>query len=94
MQLLVQIAGALLGLFGLYIVGCNYARQVINFRNRNDPDAHWSSPAPLVGPLFIIVGYTLLPFPFTKWIFLAFLLDPDTLITIVGLPYLIRGLSR
>jgi hypothetical protein len=87
-------AGALLGLFGLFIVGSNYGRQIIKFRNRNNPDDPWSSPAPLVSPLFLIVGYTLLPLPFTKWIFIAFLLDPDTLITLVGLPYLIPGLRR
>ena len=85
-------AGALL-LFGLFIVVTNYVRLTANYRNRKK-DGHWSSPAPIVGPLFIIVGYSLLPFEFTNWIFLAFILDPDTVITVIGLPHLIKALRE
>jgi hypothetical protein len=80
-------ASALL-LFGLFIVITNYVRQIANFRNRK---GHWSSPAPIVGPLFIIVGYSALPFEFSNWIFLAVVLDPDTVITVISLPYLIKA---
>lgn len=85
-------AGALL-LFGLFIVVTNYVRLIANYRNRKK-DGHWSSPAPIVGPLFIIVGYSMLPFEFSEWIFLAIILDPDTVITVIGLPHLIKGLRK
>jgi hypothetical protein len=84
------LASALL-LFGLFIVITNYVRQIANFRN-GKKEGHWSSPAPIVGPLFIIVGYSALPFEFSNWIFLAVVLDPDTVITVISLPYLIRAL--
>ena len=85
-------AGALL-LFGLFIVVTNYVRLIANYRNRKK-DGRWSSAAPIVGPLFIIVGCSLLPFEFTNWIFLAFILDPDTVITVIGLPHLIKALRE
>ncbi len=85
-------AGVLL-LFGLFIVVTNYVRQVANFRDRKK-EGQWSSPAPIIGPLFIIVGYSALPFEFSNWIFLAVVLDPDTVITVIGLPYLIKGLRN
>ena len=86
------LAGALL-LFGLFIVVTNYVRLIANYRNRKE-GGHWSSPAPIVGPLFIIVGYSVLPFEFSNWIFLAIILDPDTVITVIGLPHLIKALRE
>lgn len=83
-------ASALL-LFGLFVVVTNYVRQIANFRNRKK-EGRWSSPAPIVGPLFIIVGYLALPIEFSNWIFLAVVLDPDTVITVMSLPHLIRTL--
>jgi len=83
-------ASALL-LFGVFIVVTNYVRQIANLRNRKK-EGRWSSPAPFVGPLFIIIGYSALPLEFSKWIFLAFVLDPDTVITVMGLPHLIKAL--
>ena len=85
-------AGALL-LFGLFIVVTNYVRLIANYRNRKE-GGRWSSPAPIVGPLIIIVGYSLLPFEFSNWIFLAIILDPDTVITVIGLPHLIKALRE
>lgn len=82
-------AGTLL-LFGLFIVVTNYVRLITNYRNRKK-DGHWSSPAPIVGPLSIIVAYSALPFEFSNWIFLAIILDPDTVITVIGLPHLIKA---
>ena len=56
----------------------SYVRQVTNFRNRKKANGQWSSPAPFVGPIFVVVGYSALPFEYTPWLFLIFLLDPDT----------------
>ena len=94
MELLKHLFGGALLLFGLFIVLTSYVRQITNFRNRKRENGKWSSPAPFVGPVFVVVGYAALPFEFTPWIFLIFVLDPDTLITIVGLPYLIKALRE
>jgi hypothetical protein len=83
--------GGTLLLLGILIIAANYVRQISNFRNRKK-DGSWSSPAPIVGPLIVIVGYWALPIEFSNWIFLAAILDPDTLITMIGLPDLIKGL--
>ncbi len=91
MESLSHIFGGALLLFGSFIFVANYVRQIANFRNRNKKNGHWSSPAPFVGPLFVIVGYSTLPFEFSIWLFLVIVLDPDTVITILSLPYLIKG---
>ena len=91
MESLKFLFGSALLLFGIFIIFTSYVRHITNHRNRNKKDAPYSSPAPIVGPLFVIVGYTALPFEFSNWIFLVILLDPDTLITLVGLPYLIKA---
>ena len=93
MEILRCLFAGFLLLFGLFIVATNYVRLVANYRNRKR-DGHWSSPAPIVGPLFIIVGYSLLPFEFSNWVFLAIILDPDTVITVIGLPHLIKALRE
>ena len=85
--------GGVLILFGVAVVVTNYVRQVSNIRNRKKV-GHWSSPAPIIGPLCIIVGYTALPIEFSSWIFLAVILDPDTVRTVIGLPALIRALRE
>ena len=93
MEVLRYLFGGVLLLFGIFIVVSNYVRQISNFRNRKK-DGHWSSPAPILGPLFIIIGYSALPIDFSRWIFLAVILDPDTVITIIGLPHLIKALRE
>ena len=92
LELFRYVAGGLLALVGIYIVLLNYIRQISNFRNRHKTDARHSSPAPFVGPLFIIVGYFLAPVSFSKWIFLVFMFDPDTLLVVFTLPFLIKGM--
>ena len=94
MEWFMYVLSASLLLFGLFIIVSNYIRQITNFKNRNRESAKWSSPAPLVGPIFVIVGYSGLPFEFSNFIFLAIILDPDTLLTILSLPYLIKGLLK
>ncbi len=91
MELLKHVFGGALLLFGSFIVFASYVRQITNYRNSKKKNGKWSSPAPFVGPIFFVVGYATLPFDFTPWIFLIFVLDPDTLITIIGLPYLIKA---
>ena len=94
MELMKYIFGGALLLFGLFIVVTNYARQISNYRNSKKENGRQSSPAPLVGPLFIIIGYLILPFEFSGWIFLVIALDPDTVITILGIPHLIKALRE
>jgi uncharacterized membrane protein HdeD (DUF308 family) len=84
--------GALL-LFGTFIVITNCVRQISNLRNRKK-GGRWSSPAPIVGPLFIIVGYAALPVEYSNWILLAVILDPDTVIVALGLPSFIKALRE
>lgn len=87
------LGGSLLFIGGLIIVS-NFIRQITNFRNRNREDAPWSSPAPFIGPVFVIAGYALLPVPFSAWVFLALLADPDTVITVLSLPWFFIGLRK
>ena len=85
-----HIFGSLLLLFGLFIVVMGYVRQIQNSRNRET--GPYISPVPFVGPVFFVVGYAGSPLPFSPWIFLVFLLDPDTLLTVVA--YVILGWRR
>ena len=93
METLRYLFGGLLLVFGAIIVLTNYLRQISNFRNRKK-DGHWSSPAPFIGPLFIVLGYSVLPIEFSKWVFLAVILDPDTAIVVIGLPSLLKALKE
>ncbi len=87
------LGGALI-LFGALIVFVSYVRQIRNFKNRKKENGEWSSPVPFVGPLFIIVGYSMLAVEFSNWIFLTIVLDPDTVVTILSIPYVIKGLRE
>ena len=81
MELLNNLLAGAIFLLGVIIVGGNYYRQFKNFKNRNQVDASWSSPTPFIGPIFIIMGYSMLPFVFPSWIFWIIVFDPDTLKT-------------
>lgn len=94
MELLSNFLGGAFLLFGALMVFASYVRQVTNFKNRDKENSSWSSPAPFIGPVFIIVGYAALPIEFSKWIFLMIVLDPDTVITILNIPQLIKGLRE
>ena len=94
MQWLIYLLYASFILFGLFIILSNYLRQITNFKNRNIEGAKWSSPAPFVGPIFVIIGYSGLPFEFSSFIFFVIILDPDTLLTIFSIPYFIKGLLK
>jgi len=85
--------GALL-VVGALIICAGYVRQIMNFRNRHKKDGSWSSPAPFIGPILVIVGYSGLPVEFSKWIFLVIVLDPDTMVTVLSLRYLFKGLRE
>lgn len=91
MEVLRLVLGSALLLFGLFIVITNYVRQIANTRNRTN-EGRWSSPVPFFGPLFIIAGYWVFPIEFSNWVFLAVVLDPDTVLTTIGLPHFIKSL--
>ena len=94
MELLNYLLGAVFLLGGSLVIFASYVRQGTNFRNRNKENRQWSSPAPFIGPVLIIVGYFALPLEFSKWIFLVIVLDPDTVITILSIPHLFKGLRE
>ena len=94
MELLTYFFGATFLLYGTVIVFASYVRQISNFRNRNKQNAQWSSSVPFMGPLLIIAGYSILPVVFSKWIFLIIVLDPDTVLTLLGIPYIIKELIK
>ena len=81
------IIGIILILFGAYIIILNFIRQ---FNNAKKKDGKYSSPAPFIGPLCIVIGYAILPIKFSWLIFLAFVIDPDTIIIIASIPFLIK----
>ncbi len=89
MDFLQTILGLGLLLFGLFIIVCSYIRQVQNHKNRNNPEASYSSPAPFIGPILVIVGLTLVSVELSPWMLLLFLLDPDTVLIVVGLIWLL-----
>ncbi len=92
MDFLQTILGFGLLLFGSFIIFCSYSRQVLNYKNRHNPKASYSSPAPFIGPIFVIVGLTMLSVELSPWILLVFLLDPDTVMIVAGLIWLLfRG---
>lgn len=88
------IAGSFFLLFGIFIILSNYIRQIKNYQNQNKEDAKYSSPAPFVGPVFVIIGYSALPLEFSNLIFFIIVLDPDTLLILFSLPYFFKGLKK
>lgn len=89
------IPGGAFLLLGFLIIFSSYVRQVTNFRNRNNENGQWSSPVPFMGPVLVVVGYWLLPIAFSRWIFLVIVLDPDTMVVLLSIPYLIiKGLRQ
>jgi hypothetical protein len=94
MDMLENILGVVLVLIGIVIVGGNYYRQIMNFINRHTKDRGWSSPIPFVGPLFIIMGYSMMPFDFWIGLFWVIVLDPDTMLTLLSLPYFFIAFFR
>ena len=94
MDFLTAILGGGLLLFGLFVIFCSYSRQIQNFRNRGRANAPWSSPAPFIGPIFVLVGLTMMSVSLPAWSLLLFVLDPDTVIVIVSLPALVVKLRH
>ena len=92
MTIMIKIMGILMVLFGIYILGMNWHGQIQNYRNKKKGIKKYSSPLPFIGPILICVGYNFAGFPFTGLIFLAFLRDPDTVLTILGIPWFFIGL--
>lgn len=90
MDFLETILGVAMFLFGVFIVGCSYVRQYHNYKNRNRPGAPHSSPAPVVGPIFIIFGLKFAGVEPRMWFWFFFLLDPDTVVAVLSLPVFLR----
>ena len=89
MDFILSILGIASLAFGSFVIVCSYLRQAKNFKNRDNPEAPHSSPAPFVGPLFVIAGLATMSVELSPWIILLFLFDPDTLIVVVGLVWLL-----
>jgi len=88
------VLGGVFLLAGALIVLASYVRQISNCLNRYKKDWRYSSPAPFIGPMLIILGYFALPIEFSIWIFLILLLDPDTVIAILSIPHLIKAIRE
>jgi len=88
-----KVIGFALALFGFFIISTAYVRQFNNYKFRKTGQGRHSSPAPFVGPIFTIVGLALMQIDLPGWIWLLFLMDPDSLIIILGLPLLIKQLT-
>ncbi len=89
MNILLTILGLALLAFGSFVIVCSYIGQVQNYKNRDDPKAHHSSPIPFFGPILAIVGLALLSAELSPWMLLFFLLHPDTVIVVIGLIWLL-----
>jgi len=92
--MVLTLTGAFFLLFGCFIIFSNYIRQIKNYKDQNKEHASYSSPAPFAGPIFVIVGYSVLPLEFSNLIFFVIALDPDTLIILLSLPYFFKGLKK
>ena len=92
MTIMMKITASLMVLLGIYIVAMNCYAQLQNYRNKKRGIEKFISPLPFIGPILICFGYNLFGLPFNGLIFLVFLLDPGTLITIISLPWLFIGL--
>jgi hypothetical protein len=76
--------------FGVFIIVAAYIRQIGNYKNRRTRGGKCSSPAPFIGPIFVMVGLTWLSVDLSAWLLLLFLLDPDTVVVVLGLPWLLK----
>ena len=92
--MIMNIVGWVLLGFGAIIIIGNYYRQVMNVYWRIKKIDKWSSICPVIGPLFCVIGYGMLPIPFNPKIFFAFLVDIDTVFMIASLPWLFKGLRE
>lgn len=83
------ILAVVLLLFGAFITFANYGFIYENHKNyKNGIDRHHSF-VPILAPVGFIAGGLLLPYSFGRYFCFAPLLDPGTIVLIVGLPYLL-----
>ena len=94
MSFLTTILGLVLTAFGGFIIVSSYVRQIHNYKVRKTGVGKHSSPAPFVGPIFVIVGLTLMSVKLSGWVWLLFLIDPDTVVIVLSLPLLFKQLSK
>jgi hypothetical protein len=93
-ELFSYVPGTVFLLIGSLIMFASYVRQISNYRNRYRQGRRWSSPAPFIGPVLVILGNFALPIEFSKWILLVIVFDPDTVVTILSIPYLFKALRK
>jgi hypothetical protein len=93
MDFLMKVFGLVLTLFGIFIIVAAYIRQINNYKFGKTGQGKHSSPAPFIGPIFMIVGISLMQFELSGWIWMLFLLDPDTIVTLISLPEFFKQLS-
>jgi uncharacterized membrane protein YkvA (DUF1232 family) len=94
MEILSFILGALLIVYGSCLLVLNFLRQLNNYRNRKNKRNGWSSPAPLIAPIIIVLGYFVLPIDFNPIVLIVFLLDADTVLLFLGIPVLLFQLLK
>jgi len=78
-----------LTILGSLIILVNYVRLISNFIHVRKKTGQHSSIAPIVGPVLIIFGYWLWVPKFNPFILFVLVLDPDTVITVGSLFWLL-----
>ena len=89
MDFLLTIIGLGLLAFGSFVIVCSYIGQVQNYKNRDNLNASYSSPAPFIGPILAVLGLTLMSVELSPWMLLLFVFDPDTVMVVTGLIWLL-----
>jgi len=94
MVLVREIIGAIFIFYGSLIILQNYTRQFNNAKNAKMKNGKHSSAAPFIGPIGIILGFLIFPVKFSPLIFLVFVIDPDTVLIVKSIPFLIKEFIR
>ena len=73
-EIIRYIAGGLIALFGAYVIISPILMLITNTNRKGG-----FSLIPLIGPAAFIGGVAVTPLPFSHWLWLAFLVDMNTL---------------
>ena len=84
------IIGIILMGFGIFVSLFGPYRTYINKKNqKNNVDKHMSM-APILGTGSFVLGYLTLPIVFSYYAFLILLLDWDTVLLIIYIPFIVK----